>query len=115
MLGFVNKLFISFQLIVFLDHILLFAELTQNFKFGAQSKFSHLTEKTWTDFRVFVDGLESVDGFRDPYTDPGTVVPGSGYGRTGFGYGVSVPGTAVAGRDELPALGCGRRVQSEQP
>ena len=33
MLGFVNKLFISVQLIFFLDHVLLFAELAQKFKF----------------------------------------------------------------------------------
>ena len=30
MLGFINKLFISVQLIVFLDHVLLLAELAQN-------------------------------------------------------------------------------------
>ena len=33
MLGFVNKLFISVQLIFFLDHVLLLAELAQKFKF----------------------------------------------------------------------------------
>ena len=33
MLGFVNKLFISVQLIFFLGHVLLLAELTQKFKF----------------------------------------------------------------------------------
>ena len=33
MLGFVNKLFISFQLTFFLDHVLLCAELAQKFKF----------------------------------------------------------------------------------
>jgi hypothetical protein len=33
LLGFVNKLFISVQLIFFLDHVLLLAELAQKFKF----------------------------------------------------------------------------------
>ena len=33
MLGFVNKLFISVQLIFFLDHVLLLADLVQKFKF----------------------------------------------------------------------------------
>ena len=32
LLGFVNKLFISVQLIVFLDHVLLLVELAQKFK-----------------------------------------------------------------------------------
>jgi hypothetical protein len=32
LLGFVNKLFISVQLIFFLDHVLLLAELAQKFK-----------------------------------------------------------------------------------
>ena len=32
MLGFVKKLFISVQLIVFLDHVLLLAQLAQKFK-----------------------------------------------------------------------------------
>ena len=46
-LGFVNKLFISVQLIVFLDHVLLLAELAQKFKFlqnSCMAKRFHETE-----------------------------------------------------------------------
>ena len=47
MLGFVNKLFISVQLIFFLDHVLLLAELAQNFKLfqnNCMAKWFHETE-----------------------------------------------------------------------
>ena len=47
MLGFVNKLFISVQLIVFLDHVLLLAELAQKFKLlqnSCMAKWFHETE-----------------------------------------------------------------------
>ena len=47
MLGFVNKLFSSVQLIVFLDHVLLLAELAQKFKFlqnSCMAKWFHETE-----------------------------------------------------------------------
>ena len=63
MLGFVNKLFISVQLIVFFDHVLLPAELAQKFKLlqnSCMAKWFHETElqgiyirqKNW--IRLFV-------------------------------------------------------------
>jgi hypothetical protein len=45
--GFVNKLFISVQLIFFLDHVLLLAELAQKFKLlqnSCMAKGFHETE-----------------------------------------------------------------------
>ena len=47
MQGFVNKLFISVQLIVFLNHVLLLAELAQKFKLlqnSCMAKWFHETE-----------------------------------------------------------------------
>jgi hypothetical protein len=46
LLGFANKLFISVQMIVFIDHVLLPAELAQKFK-SLQNNFRDLSLHTY--------------------------------------------------------------------